>query len=163
MLTNEPMACIYELDSKYVNEAGETIDIVTISDTHVQYRQVQPDGKCISIGNSLIRLFHNKLKGYTLVDDSALHSVWATQTGGSHYSRMKIQPSLFCRANDIQFHEGCVIKRMCRHAFKAGAEDCIKAIDEIRAILEEDYGVRSKLIKDDIAYNASMNALRSNK
>lgn len=92
-----------------------------------------------------------------------LDSVWDTQTGGSHYSCMKLQPSQFCRMNNIPFHEGCVIKRMCRHKAKAGAEDCKKAIDEIRAILEEDYGVRSKLEVDQEAYNRSLTTWKKDK
>lgn len=157
----EPIKHNFTINAKYVAESGESIDIINVTDTHIQFCKRDITGRTTSIGNSLIHLFPNKLKGYSLYDDSLLPSVWDAQTGGSHYSRMKIQPSKFCRANDIRFHEGCVIKRMCRHTYKAGAEDCIKAIDEIRAILEEDYGVRSKLVKDDLAYDVAMNQLRS--
>lgn len=66
----------------------------------------------------------------------------ATQVGGSHYRDYEIQPVEFIDRNKISFLEGCVIKRMCRHAAKNGAEDLRKAIHEIELILELRYGER---------------------
>lgn len=52
---------------------------------------------------------------------------------------MPIQPAHFIRANDIPFHEGCVIKYVCRHRLKNRADDIRKAIHFLEMILEEDY------------------------
>jgi hypothetical protein len=61
------------------------------------------------------------------------------QVGGSHYKNMPIQPAHFIRANNIPFHEGCVIEYVCRHRLKNGADDIRKAIHFMEMILEEDY------------------------
>jgi len=61
------------------------------------------------------------------------------QEGGDHYKTMKIQPVEFIQANKIQFLDGCVIKRVCRHRAKNGAEDIRKAIHELNLILELEY------------------------
>jgi len=62
------------------------------------------------------------------------------QEGGDHYKDMTIQPVEFILANKIQFLDGCVIKRVCRHRAKNGAEDIRKAIHELNLILELEYG-----------------------
>jgi hypothetical protein len=62
------------------------------------------------------------------------------QEGGDHYKNMAIQPVEFIAANKIQFLDGCVIKRVCRHRAKNGAEDIKKAIHELNLILELEYG-----------------------
>ncbi len=61
------------------------------------------------------------------------------QEGGDHYKNMKIQPIEFIQENKMQFLEGCVIKRVCRHRAKNGAEDIRKAIHELNLILELEY------------------------
>lgn len=61
------------------------------------------------------------------------------QEGGDHYKTMKIQPVEFIQANKIQFLDGCIIKRVCRHRAKNGAEDIRKAIHELNLILELEY------------------------
>lgn len=63
------------------------------------------------------------------------------QVGGSHYKDFKIQPAEFIEKNNLPFLDGCVIKRMCRHGNKNGAEDLRKAIHEIKLILQLRYGV----------------------
>ena len=62
------------------------------------------------------------------------------QVGGDHYKNFAIQPAVFIERNNISFLDGCVIKRMCRHESKNGAEDLRKAIHEIELILELRYG-----------------------
>ena len=66
-------------------------------------------------------------------------SVYDKQVGGSHYKKMKIQPSKFVIENELLFPEGSVIKYICRHRFKNGKEDLIKAIHFIEMIIERDY------------------------
>jgi hypothetical protein len=61
------------------------------------------------------------------------------QVGGDHYKSLKIQPVEFITANKLSFLEGCVIKRVCRHRAKNGAEDIRKAIHELNLILELEY------------------------
>ncbi len=62
------------------------------------------------------------------------------QMGGDHYKQFKIQPVEFCEANGIGFSEGCAIKYICRHKFKGGKEDLLKAKHFIDIILELRYG-----------------------
>jgi hypothetical protein len=61
------------------------------------------------------------------------------QEGGSHYKHFAIQPVEFITKNNLPFLEGCVIKRVCRHEYKNGAEDIRKAIHELELILELEY------------------------
>lgn len=62
------------------------------------------------------------------------------QEGGNHYKDMKIQPVEFIDANQIPFLEGNVIKYICRHANKNGAQDIHKVIHYCELILELRYG-----------------------
>ena len=66
-------------------------------------------------------------------------STYNKQIGGSHYKKMKIQPSKFVIENELLFPEGSVIKYICRHRFKNGKEDLLKAIHFIEMIIERDY------------------------
>ena len=63
----------------------------------------------------------------------------AHQEGGNHYKGLAIQPVEFITANKLSFLEGCVIKRVCRHRSKNGAEDIRKAIHELELILQLEY------------------------
>lgn len=65
------------------------------------------------------------------------------QIGGDHYKLSKIQPVQYIEANNIQFLEGCVIKRVSRHDKPSGkgVQDIEKAIHELQLILELRYGV----------------------
>ena len=66
-------------------------------------------------------------------------SSYDKQIGGSHYQNFKIQPSKFVVENKLLFPEGCAIKYICRHPYKAGKEDLLKAIHFIEMIIERDY------------------------
>ena len=61
------------------------------------------------------------------------------QIGGTHYKKMKIQPSRFVIENKLAFPEGSVIKYICRHPYKGGKEDLEKAKHFIDMIIERDY------------------------
>jgi hypothetical protein len=63
------------------------------------------------------------------------------QIAGNHYKNLAIQPVEFIEANKLPFLEGCVIKRMCRHESKLGADDLRKAKHEIDLLLQLRYGV----------------------
>lgn len=62
------------------------------------------------------------------------------QVGGQHYASMKIQPVEFITANDLGFLEGNVVKYICRHHAKNGAEDIKKAIHYCELLLQTKYG-----------------------
>lgn len=48
----------------------------------------------------------------------------------AHYTRFKIQPLEFCKANDLGYLEGNVIKYVCRYPYKgAPLKDLLKARD----------------------------------
>jgi len=61
------------------------------------------------------------------------------QVGGTHYKKMKIQPSRFVIENKLAFPEGNVIKYICRHLHKGGKQDLEKAKHFIDMIIERDY------------------------
>ena len=62
------------------------------------------------------------------------------QVGGQHYASMKIQPVEFITANELGFLEGNVVKYICRHHAKNGAEDIKKAIHYCELLLQTKYG-----------------------
>ena len=66
-------------------------------------------------------------------------SAYDKQIGGKHYQNFSIQPSKFVIENELLFPEGNVIKYICRHRFKNGKEDLLKAIHFIEMIIERDY------------------------
>jgi len=68
-------------------------------------------------------------------------SVYNKQIGGTHYRKMKIQPSKFVIENKLFFPEGNVIKYICRHQYKGGKEDLEKAKHFIDMIIERDYEI----------------------
>jgi len=60
------------------------------------------------------------------------------QEGGEHYN-LPIQPVEFIMKNSIPYTEGNVIKYVCRHRLKNGAEDILKAIHYLELLLEHEY------------------------
>ena len=66
-------------------------------------------------------------------------STYDKQIGGTHYKKMKIQPSKFVIENKLLFPEGNIIKYVCRHLYKGGKEDLEKAKHFIDMIIERDY------------------------
>ena len=66
-------------------------------------------------------------------------SAYDKQIGGTHYRKMKIQPSEFANKNHLPFAEGNAIKYICRHKDKGGKEDLKKAKHYIDMIIERDY------------------------
>ena len=66
-------------------------------------------------------------------------STYDKQIGGTHYRKMKIQPSKFVIENKLLFPEGNVIKYVIRHQDKGGKQDLEKAKHMIDMIMERDY------------------------
>jgi len=62
------------------------------------------------------------------------------QVGGDHYASMKIQPVEFITANNLGFIEGNIVKYICRHHAKNGAEDVRKIIHYCELLLQTKYG-----------------------
>ena len=73
-------------------------------------------------------------------------SSYDKQIGGKHYQNFKIQPSKFVVENKLLFPEGCAIKYICRHPFKGGKEDLLKAIHYVILLMSSED-------KDDMATN----------
>ena len=71
------------------------------------------------------------------------------QIGGTHYKKMKIQPSRFVIENRMAFPEGNVIKYICRHPHKGGKQDLEKAKHFIDMIIERDYPDEEKKDKSN--------------
>ncbi len=62
------------------------------------------------------------------------------QVGGAHYKDYAIQPIDFFHHNEIPPVESSIMKYVCRHRDKNGAEDLKKARHLIDYLLETDYG-----------------------
>lgn len=61
------------------------------------------------------------------------------QVGGSHYKDKAIQPIEYITANNLNFLEGCIVKRITRHREKLGALDICKIRQECDLILQLEY------------------------
>ncbi len=61
----------------------------------------------------------------------------ATQVGGDHYKKLKIQPIAYIFANQIGFAEGAVIKYVTRWRDKNGIQDLEKARHMLDLLIAE--------------------------
>ena len=57
------------------------------------------------------------------------------QVGGTHYSRLSIEPIQFIETNQLGYHEGNVVKYVSRWRNKNGIEDLKKAIWYIERLI----------------------------
>lgn len=81
-----------------------------------------------------------KIMGSGADNDWEDRDAFNKQEGGDHYKNMAIQPVKFIVANELGFLEGNVVKYICRHHAKNGAEDIRKAIHYCELLLETKYG-----------------------
>lgn len=59
----------------------------------------------------------------------------------SHYNRFRIEPKDFIYQNGLNWHQGNIIKYVCRYDHKNGLEDLKKAKKYLEFLIEEEYGV----------------------
>jgi|TARA_R110000803_G_C11874999_1_gene308970 hypothetical protein len=64
-------------------------------------------------------------------------SVFKKQIDGTHYSKLKIQPTEYIIANKLPYIEGNVIKYVTRHRDKGKRKDIEKAIHYLEMLLEK--------------------------
>ena len=67
-----------------------------------------------------------------ILEQSALK----TEVGGNHYRNMVIQPVEFIMKNNLNFLQGCIIKRICRYKEKDGILDLQKIKHEVDLLIE---------------------------
>lgn len=61
------------------------------------------------------------------------------QVGGNHYMKKKIQPVEYIHANNLNFLEGCIVKRITRWREKSSGarfEDLFKIKHEVDLLIE---------------------------
>jgi hypothetical protein len=66
-------------------------------------------------------------------------SALESQVAGDHYKKLKIQPVEFIHANNLNFLEGCIVKRITRWRNKPASrrfEDLEKIKHEIDLLIE---------------------------
>jgi hypothetical protein len=64
-------------------------------------------------------------------------SAFKKQIDGTHYSKLKIQPTEYIIANKLPYIEGNVIKYVTRHRDKGKRKDIEKAIHYLEMLLEK--------------------------
>jgi transposase-like protein len=67
--------------------------------------------------------------------DLPLPNPLMTQVGGDYYKSMEIQPIEYIMANDLNFLEGCIVKRISRWRDKGGVEDLEKIKHEVDLLI----------------------------
>lgn len=101
---------------------------------------LRADGRVHSTNDSEADLFLLIEDNEPAKDSAPLQS----QVGGDHYKDLPIQPVQFIHANGLNFLEGCVVKRICRHRNKNGRQDLEKAIHELQLLMEIEYPKETK-------------------
>lgn len=70
-------------------------------------------------------------------DDDCGGEALKRQVGGGHYKGKKIQPVEYIHANNLNFLEGCIVKRITRWRDKgAGFEDLEKIKHEVDLLID---------------------------
>ena len=67
-------------------------------------------------------------------------SAFTKQIGGSHYTKLAIQPLEYAMANKLDACQHNVIKYVTRFRDKNGKDDLLKAIDMLEKLIELEYG-----------------------
>jgi hypothetical protein len=65
-----------------------------------------------------------------------INSPMEVQIAGSHYKGKRIQPVEYIHANNLNFLEGCIVKRITRWRDKDGFQDLEKIKHEIDLLIE---------------------------
>jgi hypothetical protein len=66
------------------------------------------------------------------------------QVAGNHYKGKKIQPVEYIHANNLNFLEGCIVKRITRWRDKDGFQDLEKIKHEVDLLIEMEKKYASK-------------------
>jgi hypothetical protein len=72
----------------------------------------------------------------------------------SHYSRWKIEPIEFIRANNLDFYRANIIKYIMRHDAKDGLKDLEKALQYLQWFIDDMYPDRKEtpVYRNEVAY-----------
>lgn len=70
------------------------------------------------------------------VEAPSPQSALDVQVGGGHYKGKRIQPVEYIAANNLNFLEGCIVKRITRWREKNGIEDLKKIQHEVELLIE---------------------------
>ena len=70
------------------------------------------------------------------------------QVGGDHYKKFEIQPVEFCQKNKLPTCESNIIKYVCRHNFKNGLQDLLKAKHYIELLIDLEYSEKEEATND---------------
>jgi hypothetical protein len=75
-------------------------------------------------------------------------------TRPNHYSRWKIEPIEFIRANELDFYRANIIKYIMRHDAKDGLKDLEKALQYLQWYIEDMYPTedRGTVYRAEVAY-----------
>jgi hypothetical protein len=94
------------------------------------------------MSDGMTDMFYEETEILQQMEDGGIQitNAFDKQVGGKHYTDMVVQPVEFIVANSIGFLEGNIIKYICRHQFKHGAEDIKKAIHYCELLLHTKYG-----------------------
>lgn len=76
-------------------------------------------------------------------------SIREQQVGGSWYKTLKIEPIDFITKNNLDWYSGNIVKYLSRHKLKGGQEDIKKVVHYALMLLEDQYGIKSKIEYDD--------------
>lgn len=127
----------------YGRHAGKTGEIISLGVTDVGTGLGDPgkascvrflSGESDWVANEFMEINTNARD-----PDADLSSPLQSQVGGDHYRKLAIQPVEFIHANKLNFLEGCIVKRICRHRNKNGRQDLEKIIHEVQLLIAIEY------------------------
>jgi hypothetical protein len=115
---------------KVMSKVGCRIDTASPEDWDASWKAMYADSYNSMVEGGKKASYFNTPKHTTTKDK---------QVGGSHYTKMTIQPREYILANQMGYDEANVVKYVSRHQDKGGAQDIKKAIQYLEFILEDQY------------------------
>ena len=85
---------------------------------------------------SICGMYNHPETGVCNCADKVLISKPAPQVGGTHYSSKAIQPIEYINANQLNYHQGNIVKYITRYKDKNGVEDLRKALWYIEDLIK---------------------------
>lgn len=113
-------------------DEGTVLDVVDFKANHlggIRYSLRGPDGMRVTIDSEDIQQYCSKA-------ENNQNAAFGKQVGGSHYSKLKIQPMQYSLANDLNYAQANAIKYITRYKDKNGIEDLKKAIHCLELLIE---------------------------
>ena len=140
----QPVTCV-QCGEEHINQISHScglpsLDSVTCPDCGASY-QFSQDHECGSPGTTTLKSMGVKAPTEVPRSPREFHRVTqpSTQIGGTHYESQAIQPIEYINANNLNYHQGNILKYITRYRSKNGVEDLRKAMWYLEDLIKVEY------------------------